>query len=169
MASGTCHLHHPPPYEASVTGANHMPTPSTTVYLIFHTYKQPPTSSEIAGTRHLQRTRTSTRWRRTPDTRMCRNATASKRQATANRLPRTRLNQRQAIAGRRTTMFPTTSRYAIQSDTCEDAIAKDSPTNTFVVRRLRRRSHPAHPHAIHSQGLCHPHLTAPPHYRHELH
>lgn len=41
--------------------------------------------------------------------------------------------------------------------------------NQFVVRRLCRRSHPPDPHAVHPQGLRHPHNANPPHHCPQLH
>lgn len=37
----------------------------------------------------------------------------------------------------------------------------------MIVRRLGRRGDAPNPHAIHSQGLRHPHSPAPPHHCHE--
>jgi hypothetical protein len=55
------------------------------------------------------------RWPPRQNIRTFRNATASRKQATANRLPHTRLNLYPEMPGLRTTMFPMTSRYAYKA------------------------------------------------------
>jgi hypothetical protein len=58
---------------------------------------------------------TTARWRPRQNTRMSHSATASKKQATANRLLHTRPNLSPEMPGLRTTMFPTTSRYTYKA------------------------------------------------------
>jgi hypothetical protein len=55
------------------------------------------------------------RWRPQQNTRMCHSATASRKQATANRLPHTRPNLSPEMPGLRTTIFLMTSRYAYEA------------------------------------------------------
>jgi hypothetical protein len=56
-----------------------------------------------------------TRWRRQRNTKTFHNATASKEQATANRLPHTRPNLYPETSGLRMTMCPTISRYTYKA------------------------------------------------------
>lgn len=57
------------------------------------------------------------------------------------------------------TMCPMTSRWDNTT-----AIRQCSDADRTTVWRLSRRSYSPHPHAIHSQGLCHPHSSTPSHH-----
>ena len=95
---------------------------------------------------------------------MSHSATASRKQATANRLLHTRPNQSPEMPGLKTTMCPMTLRCVSQA--CSH---HRNTANTYsLVRRLRRGSNSPDPHAIHSQGLRDPDPANPPHDSSEL-
>jgi hypothetical protein len=101
----------------SVTRTSHMPVPSTPHHQIYQL--RPPLALHHCTKAHCSRQLlnsydciNSTRWRPRRNIRTFHNATASRKQATANRLPHTRPNLSLETPDLRMTMCPMTSRYA---------------------------------------------------------